>query len=88
MFTVGLYTSQHVRLPSAGNIRDYQHCQRRNGSSEGSAGATGSGNRFVVARVDGARLVADLDANLLVRERLHRALIQQLVHAVTEHDVS
>jgi len=54
--------------------------------------SAGAGRRrrdgFVVAAVVGTRVVADFDADFLVCERLHRALVEQLVHTVTEHDVS
>lgn len=63
-----------------------QQCDRRQTFAASSAGVTGSGNRSVVAAVAGARVVTDFD--LLVGEHLGRTFIEQLVDAVTEHDVS
>ena len=61
---------------------------RHDGAAERSARATGRRDGLVVARVVRTRAVADFDSHLLVSERLHRALVEQLVHTVTEHDVS
>jgi len=69
-------------------VHEYQRYSRRQRPAKSSTRSTGSGNRFVVAAVLGAWVVADFDSDLLVGERLHGTLVQQLVDTVTEHDVS